>query len=129
MAKALKRLRVVGRHRVPPVHHAPGNTALGHLYLKRDENEKIMADTAFGVFVRIVQGYLKHLDGKHGGYSLESLRTEKDVIDVISTLTPGTTNRRMSLQLSVLGRRSNKLPQKPPSYWRKIVSDLMPELE
>ncbi len=129
MPKPLKKLRVIGKHRAPPVHHVPGQTALGHLYLERDESEKITADTAFGVFVRIVQGYLKHLDGKRGGHSLESLRTEKDVIDVISTLTPGTTNRRMSLQLSVIGRRSNKLPTLPLKDWRKIVSDLMPELE
>lgn len=112
-----------------PVAYQPGYTCLGHLYLQRDVKGRITPEVAFGAFVKVVQGYLKHLDGKRGGYSLESLRTEKDVIDVISTLTGSVTNRTMVLQLTVLGRRSNKLPQKPVGYWRKIVGDLMPELE
>jgi len=111
------------------VPHAPGHTCLGHLYLERDENQKITADMAFGAFVKVVQSYLKHLAGKRGGYSLESLRTEKDVIDVISTLTGSMTSRTMVLQLAVIGRRSSKLPKIPLKDWRKIISDLMPELE
>lgn len=73
--------------------------------------------------------YVKCLDGKHGGYSLADLRADKDVIDVISTLTATMTKRTMSLQLAVISMRTRKLPYKPSREWRKIVNELMPELE
>ena len=107
----------------------PGCSCLGHLYLERDNDQKVSVNAAFGAAVKIVSMYVKHLAGKHGGYSLVDLRTDKDVIDVISTLTTTMIKRTMSLQLAVISMRTRKLPYKPSRDWRRIVNELMLELE
>jgi len=121
--------REIGGVRPLAIASRAGCNCLGNLYLQRDENGKIMPAVVFGAAVKIFEMYLKHLSGKRGGYSLEGLRMDKDVIDVISALTGTITKRRMTLQLAVIGLRTHKLPRKSSRDWLKIVNDLMPELE
>lgn len=129
MADGIAIRREIGGMRPMDVASRPGCDCLGGLYFQRDENGKIMPAAVFGAAVKTFEMYVKHLNGKRGGYSLEGLRMDKDVIDVISALTGTITKRRMTLQLAVIGLRTHKLPRKSSRDWLKIVNDLMPELE